>query len=55
MELKRMGEFRQDTVRIAPTSGPTRKQVATYYPASGSPVICREGSSLRAYSGSTNR
>ena len=29
MELKRMDEFRQDTVRIAPTSGPTRKQVAS--------------------------
>ena len=47
MGLKRTDEFRQDAVRIALTSGLTRKQVAddlgVHCPAGDCEAICREG------------
>ena len=47
MGLKRTEEFRQDAVRIALTSGLTRKQVAddlgVHCPAGDCAAICREG------------
>ena len=49
--LKRTDEFRQDAVRIALTSGLTRKQVAddlgVHCPAGDCKAICREGGCRR--------